>query len=96
MTVQKEFPSLNIVASGLSFLQGLASNLAAGLISRDGASFVGFGRETLAYPDFLHDIRETGEMNKDKVCVACGQCSVLLRSGREAGCTVRDKGHYMV
>jgi len=96
MKVQKEIPTLKIVASGLSFLQVYSANLAAGMLNDNGTSFVGFGREILAYPDFPQDLRKTGEMIKEKICVTCGQCSVLLRSGKQAGCTIRDKEYYIL
>ena len=58
------------------------------------AAFAGFGRLALAYPDFPKELFAQGSLDAKKVCMACGQCSKLLRAGRPAGCVVRDRDAY--
>ena len=57
-------------------------------------AMAGFGRMAFAYPDFARDLKEKGEMDARKVCVACGGCAALLRRGTPAGCVVRDREAY--
>ena len=93
-TVQERNPMLKVVSTGLSYLRNFSPNVAAGML-RDGCtSLVGFGREALAYPDFLRDLRETGQIDKHKVCLSCSECAVLLRAGKDTGCFIRDKEIY--
>jgi 2,4-dienoyl-CoA reductase-like NADH-dependent reductase (Old Yellow Enzyme family) len=92
--VQEEFPDIAVVCSGLSYLREFADRLAAGMVKSGGASFAGFGRMTFAYPDFPRDINAEKDLDIKKVCLTCGQCSRLLRAGRNTGCVVRDKNFY--
>ena len=93
-TVQKEFPDIAVVCSGLSYLRRFSDRLAAGMIESGAATFAGFGRMTFAYPDFPKDIIAGSELNEKKVCMACGQCTKLLRAGKKAGCVIRDREAY--
>lgn len=92
--VQKKNPSVRIVATGLSYLRAFSPYAAAGMLKSGAASLVGFGRESIAYPDFLRDLKESGGMKREKVCLTCGQCSLLLRAGQPSGCVVRDMDVY--
>lgn len=58
------------------------------------AAMCGFGRMAFADPGFIREARETGRLDKRKVCVTCGGCAVLLRAGTPAGCVVRDREVY--
>lgn len=89
------FPELKIVSSGHSYLRQYAPLLAAGAVESGISAITGFGREGFAYPDFAGDILNTGEMRKEKCCVACGKCTELMRMGRVSGCVVRDGGVYL-
>jgi len=93
-TVQNEFPDIAVVCSGLSYLREFSANLAAGMVKSGGASFAGFGRLTLAYPGFPRDILTGKNLDNGKICLTCGQCSRLLRAGKNTGCVVRDKEVY--
>jgi len=93
-TVQEAFPDIAVVSSGLSYLRGFADRLAAGMVGSGAAAFAGFGRMALAYPDFPKELFAQGSLDAKKVCMACGQCSKLLRAGRPAGCVVRDREAY--
>jgi 2,4-dienoyl-CoA reductase-like NADH-dependent reductase (Old Yellow Enzyme family) len=92
--VQKKFPDIAVVSSGLSYLREFSDRLAAGILKSGGASFTGFGRMTFAYPDFPRDIIAGKYLDTKKVCLTCGQCSRLLRAGRNTGCVVRDSDVY--
>ena len=50
----------------------------------------GFGRESFAYPGFVQDLLQKGEMDPKKCCIACGKCAELLRGCFPAGCVVRN------
>ena len=39
-----------------------------------------------------NQLKEKGKL--DKVCLTCGNCAVLLRSGTPAGCVIRDREVY--
>lgn len=65
-------------------------------IINDGvADFAGFGRLTFAYPSFYKDYLEKGTLDKNKVCLKCSKCSLLMRAGTVAGCPIRDSEVYM-
>lgn len=89
-TVQKAYPGLKVISSGLSYLRQFAGNLAAGAVEEGGCTMAGFGREAFAYPQFAHDLLHTGKMDERKCCIACGKCTELMRAGSTAGCVIRD------
>ena len=93
-TVQKEFPDIAIVCSGLSYLRAFSDRLAAGMVRSGAAAFAGFGRMTFAYPDFPRDIFAEKGLDEKKICLTCGQCSRLLRAGKSTGCVIRDNEVY--
>ena len=73
-----------------SFLYWAEKNL------RDGVSdLVGIGRQSLADPLFAKKVlgKKTVEIN---YCVACGGCSVLLRSQARVGCVVYSDFHKKI
>jgi len=58
---------------------------------RDGhVDLVGIGKQSLADPFFARKILR-GEVHSIHFCRACGGCSILLRSQKQVGCTVRDE-----
>jgi len=65
-----------------SFLYWAEKNLRNGHVD-----LVGIGRQSLADPHFAKKIL-SGNTDQIHFCVACGGCSVLLRSQKEVGCTV--------
>lgn len=92
--VQENFPNIAVVSTGFSWLRELAVNVAAGGIRNKWFKIAGFGRQAFAYPDFAADILEKGSMDRYKCCITCSKCSMLMRSGKESGCPVRDKDVY--
>lgn len=83
-----------VICSGLTYLAEEAPNVAAGCIKADWFQFAGFGREAFAYPDVAKDICAGREINKRKLCVTCGKCTELMRSGGTTGCIIRDSEIY--
>ena len=83
-----------VLGSAFSYLRQYSSNLAAGMISGNHCAMAGFGREALAYPGFVEDLRLTGQMDAKRCCVTCGGCAQLLRAGTPCGCVVRDREVY--
>ncbi len=92
--VQRQYPALAVLASGLSYLRQYAPLLAAGIIAQGGAALAGFGREALAYPDFPQALRRGETLDSRKVCITCGQCAARLRAGLHTGCVIRDGAIY--
>lgn len=88
--VKKNVPDIAVVSSALSYLRQFSGNFAAGQIEDHTADLAGFGRQFFAYPSFLSDLLEKGEMDASKCCIACSKCSQLMRAGSTAGCVVRD------
>lgn len=93
--IQKSFPELIVIGSAFSYLKDEGGNIAAGALENGICKMAGFGRQAFAYPEFYRDILKTGEMNKQKCCIACGKCTELMRAGQVAGCVIRDKEVYL-
>ena len=93
--IQKSFPDLCVMGSGISYMREFIPNLAAGAIKEGMMSLCGVGREAFAYPDFYKDFLNDGKMQKDKTCITCGKCTELMRAGGVAGCVIKDSGVYM-
>lgn len=89
-TIQKAYPTLKVISSGLSYLRQFSGNLAAGAIEQGYCTMAGFGREAFAYPQFANDLLRDGTMRGEQCCIACGKCTELMRHGSTAGCVVRD------
>lgn len=93
--LQKSFPNIKFVMSALTYLGEKAVD-AAEVCIRDGkCALVGFGRMSFAYPDFYKDYLKNGKLDKNKVCIKCGNCSKMMRAGGVAGCPIRDKELYL-
>lgn len=93
--IQKSFPDLCVMGSGISYMREFIPNLAAGAIKEGMMSLCGVGREAFAYPDFYKDFLNDGKMQKNKTCITCGKCTELMRAGGVAGCVIKDSGVYM-
>ena len=92
--LQKTFPKIAFVGTGYSWLRHLFPYVAAAVIERRGATLIGLGRSSLAYPDAPKDLMAKGAMNPSKVCITCSRCTELMRAGHSSGCAVRDKEIY--
>jgi 2,4-dienoyl-CoA reductase (NADPH2) len=91
---QKRFPEISFVGSAYSWLRHYAPNVGASVISDGGASFIGFGRNSFAYPSMPADIIRNGRADPSKFCITCSGCSRLISNFRHGGCVIRDKGIY--
>jgi len=95
--IQAGYPDMNIVGTGYSWLQQYLINAGAANIRDGRVTFVGSGRGALAYPDFVKDVQNTGEMVRKKVCITVSYCTALMRGKHNelgqfpSGCVPRDK-----
>lgn len=94
--IQRAFPALKVMSSGLSYLRQFSANLAAGELESGVCTLAGFGREAFAYPTFARDILLHGGMEPGKCCIACGKCTELMRAGSTAGCVIRDEAYLPI
>lgn len=92
--IQERYPKLAIVMSGMTYLGTKSLEDAEACIQNNKCTLVGFGRMSFAYPQFFADYLKYGELDKNKICLACGNCSKMMRAGFVAGCPVRDKEQY--
>lgn len=93
--LQRAFPNLKLVLSALTYPGADALDFAEQCLQKEECSFVGFGRMAFAYPQFYADYLKNGCLDSGKVCVKCGNCSKMMRSGGVAGCPVRDREVYL-
>jgi NADPH-dependent glutamate synthase beta subunit-like oxidoreductase/2,4-dienoyl-CoA reductase-like NADH-dependent reductase (Old Yellow Enzyme family) len=91
---QERYPDLPVIGSGYSWLRHFMPNVAAAVIRTGGASILGIGRGSFAYPDTPHDVLRNGAMDPAKCCVACSGCTQIMRDGAMTGCVVRDSDIY--
>ena len=85
--IKERFPGLLLVGSGLSYYRADLLEQAERQLQNGVCDLVGFGRETLAYPDFYRDYKN-GAFDAKKTCVACSKCTALMRHRCVSGCAV--------
>lgn len=93
--IQKSIPEVYVVGLGYSWFRGFAPYVAAGSLENGLCRIVGFGRESISYPNFARDILIEGEMKSSKVCVSCSKCSEMKAKLGTCGCVVRDSKNYL-
>ena len=91
---RERFPGIQIVGSAYSYLRHFAPNVGAAVLSKGGASFIGFGRNSFAYPSMPLDLIRTGKADPSKTCITCSGCTRLIRNLRPGGCVIRDREIY--
>jgi 2,4-dienoyl-CoA reductase-like NADH-dependent reductase (Old Yellow Enzyme family) len=91
---QDRFPEIAMVGSAWSFLRHYAPNVGASVIRKGQASFMGFGRNSFAYPSMPLDLIENGKADPRKFCITCSGCTRLIRSLRPGGCVIHDREIY--
>jgi 2,4-dienoyl-CoA reductase (NADPH2) len=91
---QKEFPGIAMVGSAWSFLRHYAPNVGAPVIRNRQASFMGFGRNSFAYPSMPLDLMKNGKADPRKTCITCSGCTRLIKSLRPGGCVIHDREIY--
>jgi len=93
---QDRFPGISMVGSAWSFLRHYAPNIGAAVIKNGNAVFMGFGRNSFAYPSMPLDLMKNGEADSRRTCIACSGCTRLIRSLRPGGCVIHDREIYGV
>jgi NADPH2 dehydrogenase len=94
--LQQAFPDLPMVGTGYSWLQKFLVYAAEANMRDKMVAIVSTGRGAIAYPDYVKDLMDYGEMNRSKVCIAVSYCTNLMRSKHnefgqfETGCVPRD------
>jgi 2,4-dienoyl-CoA reductase (NADPH2) len=91
---QKRFPEISFVGSAYSYLRQFAPNVGAAVISNGDASFIGFGRNSFAYPSMPSDIIKNGEADPSKFCITCSGCTRLISNLQPGGCVIHDREIY--
>lgn len=93
--LKKAVPEMALICSAVSYLGVAAPHVVAAYIEDGGFDFAGFGRTIFAYPDFAKDILQTGDMDKNKICICCSKCTQIMRKpGGTPGCVIRDREVY--
>jgi 2,4-dienoyl-CoA reductase (NADPH2) len=91
---QKRYPEIFFVGSAYSWLRHFALNVGAAVIKNGDASFIGFGRNSFAYPSMPSDLIKNGKADLSKFCITCSGCTRLISNLRPGGCVIRDKEIY--
>jgi NADPH-dependent glutamate synthase beta subunit-like oxidoreductase/2,4-dienoyl-CoA reductase-like NADH-dependent reductase (Old Yellow Enzyme family) len=92
--IQQSFPSLPVIGGGYTWLRQFFPHVTAALMEKGWVTLAGGGRMAFAYPDFARDILEKGELDPERVCVACSACTQIMRDGGRTGCVPRDSAVY--
>jgi 2,4-dienoyl-CoA reductase-like NADH-dependent reductase (Old Yellow Enzyme family) len=98
--IQAAVPDIPVVGSGYSWLQEFAPNAAAANVGACHVALAGFGRTTLAHPDFARSLAESGKLDRKRTCRTFSYCTTLMRSKQHplgqfpTGCPPFDKEAY--
>lgn len=92
--LQLSNPDISIVGAGYTWLRNYFPQVATSNIKNGYANLIGLGRMGFAYPDCVKDLTEKGNIDSQKVCVACSACTQIMRDGGKAGCVPRDGETY--
>jgi len=93
--IKKQVPKMVVMGTGYSWLRNFAPYVAAYVKENNMADIIGFGRVSLAYPDFADDILHNDGMIANKCCICCGKCVELMRAGSTPGCVIKDGEVYL-
>jgi 2,4-dienoyl-CoA reductase (NADPH2) len=91
---QNRFPEVSFVGSAYSYLRQFSLNIGAAVLKNRGASFIGFGRNSFAYPSMPYDIISKNKADTSRFCITCSGCTRLISNLRHGGCVIRDKEIY--
>jgi NADPH-dependent glutamate synthase beta subunit-like oxidoreductase/2,4-dienoyl-CoA reductase-like NADH-dependent reductase (Old Yellow Enzyme family) len=83
-------PDLSVIAGGFGWLRDFAPHVAAALLENGRFAMAGFGRGALAFPE----APSFRQWPRGRVCLDCGACSELNRTGNSVGCPIRDPATY--
>jgi 2,4-dienoyl-CoA reductase-like NADH-dependent reductase (Old Yellow Enzyme family) len=98
--IQAAVPEVPVVGSGYSWLQEFAPQAAAANVGAGDVALAGFGRATLAHPDFARALAEEGRLNRKQICRTFSYCTALMRAKDHplgqypTGCPPFDKEVY--
>ncbi len=98
--IQAAVPEIPVVGSGYSWLQEFAPLAAAANVAAGDVALAGFGRATLAHPDFARALAEEGRLNRKQICRTFSYCTALMRAKDHplgqypTGCPPFDKAVY--
>ena len=81
---------LIMVGSGYSYFRHFAGNLSSALVEKDMVDICGFGRMSLANPEFAKQIFLQNGIQKKDSCITCSKCSQFMKEGKSTGCAIRD------
>ncbi len=86
-TVKREHPDTIVIASALSWLREYGPMVAAGGIRDGWFDVAGFGRQSIAYPEFPQLVLSGRLPEREKCCTTCCGCSTLIKkTGKELYC----------
>lgn len=98
--IQKINPGFPIIGTGYSYLQEFMPQAGAANIADGNVSLIGVGRASLAQPDWVRQIRETGKLDRKRVCRTFSYCTAIMRNKQHplgqfpTGCPPFDKEAY--
>lgn len=99
-TIQQANPGFPIVGTGYSYLQEFLPQAGAANLQDCRVSLVGVGRATLAQPDWVRQLRDSGKLDRKRVCRTFSYCTALMRAKNHplgqypTGCPPFDKEAY--
>lgn len=92
--IRREGLSLRVMGTGYSALREDAAPVACRRLGAGHADLIGFGRQTLADPDYPIKLRgKSGQHGTTPIgyCVDCGACADLMLNHRNSGCVRRNR-----
>lgn len=98
--IQHAHPDLAVVGTGYSYLQEFLPQAAAANVRDGRVSLVGFGRAALAQPDLVRQLRDSGKLDRKRICRTFSYCTALMRAKDHplgqypTGCPPFDKDGY--
>ncbi len=94
--LKHQIPSdMNLISSGYSWLRHFSPYFAASELESNHVDFIGWGRMSIAYPDFPKELISKGKIVPEKCCIACSKCTELMRLQSVTGCVARDPDPYL-
>lgn len=81
----KEWTTMKVMGSAYSVIGREAASLAAENIGKGFADFAGFGRQSLADPDFPKKLKAGEKVDACRACMGCGR---LFDNNAQSGCVV--------
>ena len=98
--LQQAHLDLPMIGTGYSYLQEFLPQAGAANIRDGRITFVGLGRASLSQPDMPRLLRETGSLDRKRVCRTFSYCTAMMRAKDHpmgqfpAGCPPFDKEAY--